>query len=210
MNHKTGIEGGVIKSGKMAKQPADPDYTFTIVLTGDAGTGKSALFTKFVYDSFSDTYNRANIGFDFSIKNLETSDNKKAKLRIWVTSGNERDKKITTAYYRDAHTILLVFDLTNQKSFINLGNYLETIKDKIKSKDVPTIILVGTKSDLSESRVVSQNEIDQFLADHSEVQFYYETSAKSGSNVDTVFQDVANVLTEKAEKKVDGRCVARI
>ena len=90
-------------------------------------------------------------GIDFKIRTIEL-DGKKIKLQIWDTAGQERFRTITTAYYRGAMGIMLVYDITNEKSFDNIKNWIRNIEEHA-SADVEKMIL-GNKCDMNDRRQV--------------------------------------------------------
>lgn len=98
------------------------------------------------------------VGIDFKIRTIEL-DGKKIKLQIWDTAGQERFRTITTAYYRGAMGIMLVYDTTNEKSFENIKNWIRNIEDHASS-DVEKMIL-GNKCDITERRQVSKERGEQ-------------------------------------------------
>jgi small GTP-binding protein len=127
------------------------DFLFKLLLIGDSGVGKTCILVRFSEDAFNSTF-ISTIGIDFKIRTVEI-DGKKIKLQIWDTAGQERFRTITTAYYRGAMGIMLVYDVTSEKSFDNIRNWIRNIEENASS-DVDKMIL-GNKCDLSESRVIS-------------------------------------------------------
>ncbi|KAE8617155.1 hypothetical protein XENTR_v10008995 [Xenopus tropicalis] len=103
------------------------DYLFKLLLIGDSGVGKTCLLFRFSEDAFNTTF-ISTIGIDFKIRTIEL-DGKKIKLQIWDTAGQERFRTITTAYYRGAMGIMLVYDITNEKSFDNIKNWIRNIEE---------------------------------------------------------------------------------
>jgi small GTP-binding protein len=101
---------------------ADQKKQIKLLLIGDSGVGKSCCLLRFSEDSFTPSF-ITTIGIDFKIRTIEL-DGKKVKLQIWDTAGQERFRTITTAYYRGAMGILLVYDVTDERSF-NSTKYLE-------------------------------------------------------------------------------------
>lgn len=91
------------------------DFLIKLLLIGDSGVGKSCCLLRFSEDSFTPSF-ITTIGIDFKIRTIEL-DGKKVKLQIWDTAGQERFRTITTAYYRGAMGILLVYDVTDERSF---------------------------------------------------------------------------------------------
>ena len=132
------------------------------------------------------------IGVDFKLKNIEI-DSKKIKLQIWDTAGQERFKTITTSYYKGAHAILVVFDITDRDSFDHVRNWMADI-DKFAKEGVLRI-LVGNKCDLAHSRQVTMEEAKE-IANKYGIK-YIETSAKDTINIDDLFISTAKYLLSK-------------
>ena len=162
--------------------PQDYDYLFKVLLIGNSSVGKSSLLLRFVDNAWSDLF-VPTIGVDFKIKTM-TIDSKNVKLQIWDTAGQERFKNITASYYRGAHGILVVYDITDMESFKNINNWLIEI-EKNANKNVYKI-LIGNKCDLEEKRTVSTQQGKE-LAETYGMQFI-ETSAKSNTNVSEAFE----------------------
>ena len=162
--------------------PQDYDYLFKVLLIGNSSVGKSSLLLRFVDNQWSDLF-VPTIGVDFKIRTMEI-DNKNVKLQIWDTAGQERFKNITASYYRGAHGIFVVYDISDTVSFKNINNWLIEI-EKNANKNVYKI-LVGNKCDLEDKRTVSYQQGKE-LAETYGMQFI-ETSAKSNTNVDEAFQ----------------------
>ena len=132
------------------------------------------------------------IGVDFKLKNIEI-DSKKIKLQIWDTAGQERFKTITTSYYKGAHAILIVFDITDRDSFDHVRNWMADI-DKFAKEGVLRI-LVGNKCDLEQERKVRSEEAKE-IANKYGIK-YIETSAKDTINIDDLFISTAKYLLSK-------------
>ena len=140
------------------------------------------------------------IGVDFKLKNIEI-DNKKIKLQIWDTAGQERFRTITTSYYKGAHAIVIVFDITDKDSFEHVKIWMQDI-DKFAKQGVMRI-LVGNKCDLEHQRAVTKNEGNEMALKYGIK--YLETSAKDTINIENLFVDTAKKLLEKQQSsKVGG------
>ena len=140
------------------------------------------------------------IGVDFKLKNIEI-DNKKIKLQIWDTAGQERFRTITTSYYKGAHAIVIVFDITDKDSFEHVKIWMQDI-DKFAKQGVMRI-LVGNKCDLEHQRAVTKNEGNEMALKYGIK--YLETSAKDTINIENLFVDTAKKLFEKQQSsKVGG------
>ena len=161
------------------------------MLLGDSGVGKSCIIIRYIENNFS--HNLMNsIGVDFKLKNIEI-DSKKIKLQIWDTAGQERFKTITTSYYKGAHAILVVFDITDRDSFDHVRNWMADI-DKFGKEGVLRI-LVGNKCDLAHNRQVTMEEAKE-IANKYGIK-YIETSAKDTINIDDLFISTAKDLLNK-------------
>ena len=175
----------------------DYEFIFKVLLLGNSNVGKSSIFLRFVDDIWNDTF-VPTIGVDFKIKTFEI-DSKKIKMQIWDTAGQERFKNIIASYYRGAHGILLLYDVTDKDSFKNLSNWLIEI-EKNASKNVLRV-LIGNKCDLEEKRVISFNQGKEF-ADTYGLKFI-ETSAKKNLNVNEAFETLGReLMAASSEKKI--------
>ena len=167
------------------------DLLFKLLLIGDSGVGKTCVLYRFSDDAFNATF-ISTIGIDFKIKTIELK-GKKIKLQIWDTAGQERFHTITTSYYRGAMGIMLVYDITNAKSFDNIAKWLRNI-DEHASEEVVKMLL-GNKCDMSDRRVVSKERGERIAIEH-QVRFL-ETSAKANINIDKAFYDLAEAILDR-------------
>lgn len=99
------------------------DYVFKILLIGNTGVGKSSLLMRFASDIFSESF-LPTLGVDFKIRTMQAGE-KLLKLQIWDTAGQEKFKNIVASYYRGTHGILLVFDITDKNSFIDVQTWVQ-------------------------------------------------------------------------------------
>ena len=158
--------------------------------------GKSSVLLRFADNTYTESF-ISTIGVDFvsaiqKIKTLEI-DTKIFKLQIWDTAGQEKFRTITSSYYRGAHGIIVVFDLTNRDSFMNVTNWVNEISKY--ASDSVNKLLVGNKSDLGGSRVVTTEEAKE-LADSLGVA-YIETSAKNAVGVEETFLKMTASIKSK-------------
>mmetsp|Transcript_24192 Transcript_24192/g.21997 ORF Transcript_24192/g.21997 Transcript_24192/m.21997 type:complete len:213 (+) Transcript_24192:120-758(+) len=168
------------------------DYLIKLLLIGDSGVGKSCLLLRYSDDSFTSSF-ITTIGIDFKIKSI-LCDDSKVKLQIWDTAGQERFRTITTAYYRGAMGILLVYDVSEDSSFSNVRNWMRQI-DQNAAENVNRI-LIGNKSDVDAADRKVTYEQGHALANEYGIKFF-ETSAKLNSNVDEAFMSIAKDIVER-------------
>jgi small GTP-binding protein len=164
------------------------DYLFKLLLIGDSGVGKSCLLHRFADQKFTESY-ISTIGVDFKIRTIEL-DGKTIKLQIWDTAGQERFRTITSSYYRGAHGIIIVYDVTDHDSFLNVKTWLSEIERY--ASDTVRRLLVGNKCDLTSKKVVDFEKAKDF-AEKVEMPFL-ETSAKLSTNVENAFIRMAGEI----------------
>ncbi|GAA95457.1 hypothetical protein E5Q_02111 [Mixia osmundae IAM 14324] len=181
------------------KMAAEYDLLFKLLLIGDSGVGKSCLLLRFADDSYSDSY-ISTIGVDFKIRTIELG-GKTVKLQIWDTAGQERFRTITSSYYRGAHGIIVVYDVTDQDTFSNVKQWLQEI-DRYACEGVDKL-LVGNKSDLQQKKVVDYTVAKEF-ADQLAIPFL-ETSAKNATNVEQAFLVMAEHIKRRSIGRTDLR-----
>jgi len=165
----------------------DYDYLFKLVLIGDSGVGKSCLLLRFADDAFTESY-ISTIGVDFRFRTVKVGE-KYVKLQIWDTAGQERFRTITSAYYRGADGIIMVYDVTNQESFDHVQDWLQEVNRY--SSEGTCKLLIGNKSDRSD-KVVSTQTGESFA--HQLEMPFLETSAKTAANVEAAFLAMASEL----------------
>lgn len=177
----------------MSNNNKNYDSIMKILLIGDSGVGKSCLLVRFVEDKFSPSF-ITTIGIDFKIKTVDIN-GKKVKLQLWDTAGQERFRTITTAYYRGAMGIILVYDVTDERTFANVKQWFKTVNDH--ANDDAQLLLVGNKSDM-DTRVVSYDQ-GEALAQELGLPFI-ESSAKDDSNVNEIFFTLAKLIQDKIDR----------
>ena len=179
----------------MAARDNPSDFQIKLLMIGDSGVGKTCLLLRYANDSYSPTF-ITTIGIDFKIKNIQLG-GKRVKLQIWDTAGQERFRTITTSYFKGAQGILLVYDVTDRKTFQAIGNWISQIKSHA---DVNVNrVLIGNKCDMVEERAVSTSE-GEALAREYNMEFY-ETSAKQDIAVEKGFIRLAEQVKNRM---VDG------
>ena len=170
------------------------DMIFKILVIGDSGVGKSNLLLRYVKNEFASDM-RSTVGVEFGTKMLKI-DNYDVKAQIWDTAGQERYRAITSAYYKGAKGVLIVYDITRKNSFENVDKWLNDFK--MKSDDDAVIVIVGNKSDLINEREVSIEEAT-LKAQVNHLAFF-ETSAKENENVHSAFISLITQVVKNYKK----------
>ena len=173
------------------------DYIFKLILIGSSGVGKTSILQRYIQKIFNDDYT-CTIGVDFFMKSMKIDD-KLIKLQLWDTAGTEKFKSITTGYYRGANAAFIVFDLTSRKSFESVSEWIENYYKYSNPDYERHVILIGNKSDLKNERIITEDEIDDFVK-LNKIK-YFETSAKNGENIDESFLFIAEQLMKDADEK---------
>lgn len=168
------------------------DYYVKILLLGDSGVGKTSLMLRFADNQFQESL-MSTAGVDFKVRYLEKNKTR-TKCQIWDTAGQERFHVITRAYYRGSHGIALVYDAANEGSFKQIEYWMENIK-KHASSDV-SVVLLANKTDLPNKKVTPEQ--GKHIADKYNINFF-ETSAKTGTNVVKAFEALSEQIVTKWE-----------
>ena len=163
-----------------------------ISILGESTVGKTSIIKKFINNSF-DSEMLPTIGIDFYTRKLTLLKGEEKKIVIYDTSGQEQYHSISSSMIRKAEGILLVYDITKQKTFDILIEWVNKIRE-IREKDFP-IVLIGNKCDLEEERVINKDEGEKF-ARENEIEFY-ETSCKDGTNIENSILILIYKIIEK-------------
>ena len=171
------------------------EFVYKILLLGDATVGKTCFLMRYVDNTFQDSH-MSTVGLDYKIKTLQMEDGKNVKIQIWDTAGQDRFRSITKNYYKGAHAIILIFDVTNHDSFDNVSVWINQIKEEVSEK--VCIVLVGNKIDEVDKRKVLKEDGENIASEYK--LDYFECSAKTGENIETVFQEVVKTMVENYTK----------
>ena len=170
------------------------DYLLKYIIIGDEEVGKSNLLSHYIDDRFTSEY-QSTIGVEFRAKNVVIR-NTTYRIQMWDTSGKENFRSITRAYYKNSVCALVVYDISNRNSFNNVSTWIEDCRNNSSEKIF--MVLIGNKSDLADKRQVSTEE-GRELAEKYEMKFY-ETSAKTGENVNDIFNDSVDEIAKKMDQ----------
>ncbi len=173
---------------------------YNIVILGDYYVGKSSIISRIINKSFdSNTYPTIGTSYFSKEINLNHTD-KILRFSIWDTAGQERFRSFVTFYLKKPHIIYLCYDITVSQTFNNLKQWMNTINQYIKL-DKYLGILIATKSDLKSFRQISYEE-GQKYADSINF-FFYETSSKTNSNIDTLFDFTIDTFIKQNKEKIE-------
>jgi len=165
---------------------------YKLLIIGDSAVGKTCLLLRFSDSTFSEGY-ISTIGVDFKVKTIRVN-GKEVKLKIWDSAGQERFRSITSSYYREAHGILLVYDITDTPSYNNIPKWLDEVHRYVPQEKKVVKMLVGTKSDLTLKRTVTEEVPKAFARSQLPPMPFIETSAKANLNVEECFQTIADAI----------------
>ena len=163
----------------------EKECIYKIILLGDNPVGKTSILLRYVDRIFREIY-LITIGFDQRLKSIILKNGKSIKLQIWDTAGQDRFRTITKNYYKGAHGIILIYDVTYRNTFESIRNWISIISQEASEKI--TIYLVANKIDLENERKVEREEGEN-LAKELGLPFM-EVSAKDGINIDEIFEDL--------------------
>lgn len=177
------------------------DVLYRLVLIGDSGVGKTALLLRYSDNMFNTSF-ITTIGIDFRIKTIDVN-GKRVKLQVWDTAGQEQFHSVASSYYRNAHGIMLVYDITSAQSFIHISKWVGNI-----CSNAPTNvkqILIGNKCDIEENKRVIDKNRGKALSEELDMPFL-ETSAKTNTNVDAAFEAITKLIMEGEDVSIkDGK-----
>ena len=174
---------------------------YKILLLGDSTVGKTCFLLRYTDDTFLDVH-MATIGLDYRLKTMILNDQKIVKVQLWDTAGQDKFRAITRNYYKGAKGIILIYDVTNIKSYENIKKWINEIKEEI-SENI-TIVLIGNKIDNENQRKISREQGEKLANDYNVT--FFETSAKTGQGInESVFYLVQKIVENDPELKKRGK-----
>ena len=176
------------------------ELLYKILLLGDSSVGKTCFLMRYADNTFQEIH-MSTIGLDYKLKSVQLDDGKIVKIQIWDTAGQDRFRSITKNYYKGAHGIILIYDVTSRKTFDSVKNWISQIKEEVSDK--VNIILVGNKIDDVQNRKVTFDEGEKMASSFGLP--FFETSAKSGVNIDTTFNELVKKTVETYSKSEGGK-----
>ena len=174
-------------------------FEASLITLGDGQVGKTSLIYRYIDDTFTFDY-LSTIGIDSKKKIIKLENNEQIKVKIFDTAGQERFRSITSNYIKKANGILLIYSVDNPKSFENIETWYQSISEEENKNKLP-VVFIGNKSDLEEKRQISK-ETGIDLAEKFGIEnHFYETSCKTGENVEKAINDLVNQIYEKFGSK---------
>ncbi|XP_076452593.1 ras-related protein Rab-34-like [Babylonia areolata] len=152
------------------------------VIVGDVAVGKTCIVNRYCHDVFNRDY-KATIGVDFEVEKFSVL-SVPLTLQIWDTAGQERFKCIAASYYRGANVVIVVFDMTDEGSLLNVPKWME---EACENADDPIKFLVGTKRDLLCDAAFREVQTRAIVVANTLRAEFWPTSSKSGENVHLFF-----------------------
>ena len=163
------------------------ELNYKLLFLGETSVGKTSLLLRYTENKFDSSL--PTVGVDVKYKYL-TYENKKIRLEIWDTAGQERFRGIAKNYFRGAHAIIFVFDITNKDSFHKLKAWMNDAKQNIN--DYTELVIAENKIDLEEKRNVTKEVIKDF-GEKNNLEIF-STSAKSGEGINEIFSYLVSKL----------------
>ena len=169
------------------------NYLIKFIIIGDAAVGKSNLLVRYTSGQFKEEY-QLTIGVEFGSNNVIIGDNT-YRIQIWDTAGQENFRSITRSYYKNTACAIIVYEISNKKSFENISSWIEECKNTAPKSIL--MVLVGNKCDL-DNREVTEEEGREFAEKNGMI--FFETSAKTGKNVEELFKESVKVIDQKIKE----------
>uniref|UniRef100_UPI00398F6A50 ras-related protein Rab-27A n=1 Tax=Pristiophorus japonicus TaxID=55135 RepID=UPI00398F6A50 len=186
----------------------DYDYLIKFLALGDSGVGKTSFLYQYTDAKFNSKF-ITTVGIDFREKRVvykasgpdgNAGRGQRIHLQLWDTAGQERFRSLTTAFFRDAMGFLLIFDLTNEQSFLNVRNWISQLQIHAYCEN-PDIVLCGNKCDLEDQRAVKEEDAKELAEKYGLP--YFETSAATASNVNKAVDTLLELIMKRMERCVD-------
>ena len=170
------------------------DEKCQLLIIGDSSVGKTSILTRFTEDKFTTNYINT-IGIDFFSKD-EIFNNKKIRIKIWDTAGEERYRALTQGFFKSANGIIITYSVNDVDTFENLKYWIQSIHTNLGENDLVKIIIIGNKIDLD--REVNFDDAKKYAEDNGYK--YFETSAKSGKGINESIKFLVQEIIDSQDK----------
>eukprot|EP00397_Hematodinium_sp_SG-2012_P025896 GEMP01027092.1.p1 GENE.GEMP01027092.1~~GEMP01027092.1.p1 ORF type:complete len:225 (+),score=41.76 GEMP01027092.1:360-1034(+) len=173
--------------------------SYKVIVLGRQGVGKTSLISRYNYHSFHNSYTPT-VGVDFVSRALQL-DGQVVKLQLWDTAGQERFNALISSYLRDSCAAVVVYDVSDRKSFEDVVKWVKEVKDQKGNVDT-VLVLVGNKTDLATREVTKDDGLA--MCKQLDMTFFGETSAKTNDGVDAMFRNVALAVLPQMPRAAKG------
>ena len=173
------------------------DFTIKLLIIGDSSVGKSNFMSRFIEDKFNTSYMTTS-GIDLKTADIQIK-NKKIRIQLWDTAGQEKYKAITKNLFLKVMGAIIIYDITSEKSYINLKEWVKMVKEECGPH--MKIIIVGNKLDLADERIIDEEEAMNYAKEQKTD--YIETSCKTGENVKKSITILCEKILETKETVED-------
>ncbi|OMJ88167.1 hypothetical protein SteCoe_9987 [Stentor coeruleus] len=177
---------------KVNTQPKAMNFDGKLVLLGNSGVGKSSIAMRYVNNTFSEAF-EVTIGGGYLQQIVRLKDGSSLKLDIWDTGGQERYRALLQLYYRDADAALITYDVSNAKSLEDCEYWVNELR---RTEENCILCLVGNKIDIPAEEKKLNTKAAQDFGDKYGMLFF-ETSAKTGENINKLFENVSQEILRK-------------
>lgn len=169
------------------------DYLFKILVLGDHYTGKSSILNRLI-DNSRLVNSSPTIGIDFKVGYFKDASDRNIKLHFWDTGGHPEYEHIISGYYKTTAAAIIVFDVTRAETFKSIDYYLNQLSTLGDTNIRQPILIIGNKTDLTRTRVISSNEALTYAKENN--LFYFETCTLIDDNIDEKLKDFFNYISE--------------
>ncbi|RDD37598.1 Ras-related protein Rab-32 [Trichoplax sp. H2] len=181
------------------------EHLFKIIVVGSKFTGKTSIIRRYVHQYFSENY-KATIGVDFALKVINWDAETVIKLQLWDIAGQDNYEKMTRVYFKDAVGAVVVYDITDTKTFESTKKWKDDVDNKVFLPDGSTVPVVLLANKCDKAKIGDHNDpeyLDKFIQDNGYIK-WFETSAKTNVNIDKAFRSLVEEIYEKSTK-FDGK-----
>ena len=163
-----------------------------VVLVGESGVGKTCIIARFIHDKFDPNVITSSSG-QMVMKPIELPNGKSITIHLWDTVGQEKYRSMNKIFYKNAQVVILVYDVTDKKSFYEVKNYWYGQVKELGCKDI-IICVAANKYDLYEERQVSNEDGEEFAKSIGAI--FVSTSAKNASGINALFENIAHKIID--------------
>ncbi|MGQ4873029.1 MAG: Rab family GTPase [Promethearchaeia archaeon] len=172
-------------------------FIIKICLLGEANVGKTSLVYRYIENSFKENY-KSTLGVNLLKKEMNIEGYGEITAQIWDLGGQESFKSLRKLYLEGANGALVIYDVTNRKSFDKLDEWINSFRE---ARGDQPLILIGNKSDLKDLIKVEQKEAEKYAEKHN--MDLVITSAKTGENVEQSFETLAKKILDRITKEAE-------